>query len=242
MVELGIGVGDIRAICLTHLDSDHFNPAWVSKIVRQGIRVFCHEDRLEELIGRAGGSSEFGQLVQPFNGQAFEPIEGVRFSGIKLHHDDAGSHGFVAEAADSRLGYATDLGRVEERLIQHFAGVGLLAIESNYDRDMQLSSDRPWFLKRRIMGGKGHLSNDEALAAVRKILDQAEIIGRGLPRHIVLLHRSRQCNCPQRVREVFGKDRRIADRLVLAEQDRATPWLLAGEEMRAFGQMELQWS
>ena len=96
--------------------------------------------------------------------------------------------------------------------------------------------------RRRIIGGKGHLSNEQALAAVQKILDQAEVTGRSLPQHIVLLHRSRQCNCPQRVRDLFSTDNRIADRLVLAEQDRPTPWLRAGVETAPFAQLELQWS
>ena len=240
--DLGISVADIRAICLTHLDSDHFNPVWVSKIIRGQIQIFCHESRIHDLTAIAGGSPEFAQLIQPFNGHAFEPILGIQLTAIKLHHDEHGSHGFLARCSNSLVGYATDLGRVEERLIRQFAGVGLLAIESNYDSQMQLASDRPWFLKRRIMGGKGHLSNEQALDAVRKILDQAEIMGRNLPRHIVLLHRSRQCNCPQRVRDLFSTDHRIADRLVLAEQGQATPWLRAAESTVEFAQLELQWS
>jgi len=242
MNHLGITLADICAICLTHLDSDHFNPVWLSKIIRHQIRVFCHESRIDDLNTIAGESPEFSQLIHPFNGKGFEPITNIEFTAIKLHHDEHSSHGFLAEASNSRVGYATDLGRFDERLIRHFAGVGLLAIESNYDPIMQLASDRPLFLKRRIMGGKGHLSNEQALDAVQKILDHAEIIGRPLPRHIVLLHRSRQCNCPNRLRELFSADHRIADRLILAEQDRPTPWLRAGESTAEFAQLELQWS
>ena len=240
MRDLGVSVADIRAICLTHLDSDHFNPVWISKIIRGEIQLFCHESRADDLA--AGTSPEFTQQIKTFNGHPFQPITGIQLSAIRLHHDEHGSHGFLAECAGTRIGYATDLGKVDDRLIRHFTGVGLLAIESNYDPMMQLASDRPVFLKRRIMGGKGHLSNEQALAAVQKILDQCEIIGHSLPRHIVLLHRSRQCNCPNRVRELFSADRRIADRLVLAEQDRPTPWLRAAESIAPFEQMELQWS
>jgi phosphoribosyl 1,2-cyclic phosphodiesterase len=240
MKDLGISVADIRAICLTHLDSDHFNPVWISKIIRGDIQLFCHESRADDLA--AGGSAEFARQIRTFNRHPFEPAAGLKFTAIKLHHDEHGSHGFLAQCANSRIGYATDLGRVDDRLISHFTGVGLLAIESNYDPMMQLASDRPVFLKRRIMGGKGHLSNEQALAAVQKILDQCEIIGRSLPRHIVLLHRSRQCNCPNRLRELFGADHRIKGRLVLAEQDRPTPWLKAAESNDRFAQMELQWS
>ncbi|XOV75295.1 MAG: hypothetical protein ACFHWZ_18080 [Phycisphaerales bacterium] len=56
-------------------------------------------------------------------------------------------------------------------------GVDVLAIESNYCRDMQVASDRPEFLKSRIMDGSGHLSNDECLDAVHAISPRA----RGAP-------------------------------------------------------------
>jgi hypothetical protein len=95
---------------------------------------------------------------------------------------------------------------------------------------MEMASDRPWSLKQRVMGGHGHLSNQQAYAAIKSILDLTEKRhGREhLPRHIVLLHRSRQCNCPKIVRRLFEQDQRIKPRLLLTEQFESTPWLRAG--------------
>jgi phosphoribosyl 1,2-cyclic phosphodiesterase len=62
---------------------------------------------------------------------------------------------------------------------------------------MQLASNRPGFLKDRIMGGKGHLSNEECIDAVRAIAWPRE------PEHVVLLHLSRECNCPDLVRDLW---------------------------------------
>jgi phosphoribosyl 1,2-cyclic phosphodiesterase len=241
MKGLGVGLEDVGAICLTHLDRDHFNPAWVATIIRLNIPLFCHENRTDDLTSLGGGSAEFARLIHPFDGKQFVPANGFDLTAIHLEHDQTGSHGFLVEASGSRLGYATDLGRVNRALIRHFSGVDVLAIESNYDPIMQMNSDRPAFLKRRIMGGRGHLSNQDALQAVREILDQSQVRGRRLPKHIILLHRSRQCNCPQLLRELFSADKRMQNRLVLAEQDRATSWLNAGEQT-VFGQLELQWA
>jgi hypothetical protein len=103
---------------------------------------------------------------------------------------------------------------------------------------MQLGSGRPQFLKTRIMGGRGHLSNEQALEAIVKMLDRCQRRGRRLPEHIVLLHRSRQCNCPRLVRRLFERDQRIASRLTLAEQFERSGWLrlrpsppLVGEQL-----------
>jgi len=241
MKSLGIGAEQIAAICLTHLDSDHFNPNWARRIVQRRIQIFCHESRAEDLARLAGGAEEFTRLIQPFNGEPFSPADGIVLHALRLEHDEHGSHGFFVEGFGGRIGYATDLGRVDAELVQRFRGVDVLAIESNYDPQMQMSSDRPWFLKQRIMGGRGHLSNAQALEAVRKVLDHCDRPGRELPKHIVLLHRSRQCNCPKLLREMFSEDQRIAPRLVLAEQDRPTPWLSAVSRPVA-RQLELQWT
>jgi phosphoribosyl 1,2-cyclic phosphodiesterase len=241
MKGLGIGVESVAAICLTHLDRDHFNPAWVATVVRREISLFCHKDRMDDLARFGGGSAEFARLIRPFNGEKFFPAKGFDLTAIHLQHDQMGSHGFLVEGSGSRLGYATDLGRVNQALIRHFRAVDVLAIESNYDPIMQMNSDRPAFLKRRIMGGRGHLSNQDALDAVREILDQSQVRGRRLPKHIILLHRSRQCNCPQLLRDLFSADERMQNRLVLAEQDRATGWLSAGDEPVQM-QLELQWA
>jgi hypothetical protein len=119
-------------------------------------------------------------------------------------------------------------------LLEQFCGVDVLALESNYDPKLQLDSGRPWFLKHRIMGGRGHLSNQQAFEAIRAILDRCQSRRRSLPRHIVLLHRSRECNCPKIVRKLFESDDRIASRLILAEQYERSEWMTAGEYRAAF--------
>ncbi|MDP9172506.1 MAG: MBL fold metallo-hydrolase [Planctomycetota bacterium] len=241
MKGLDICVGDVRAICLTHLDHDHFNINWVREIVRLGILIFCHE-RCAEGLRRRADSLQMAELIRTFNGSAFSPVDGISARPVAFPHDEQGSHGFVFEGFGSRIGFATDLGSVESSLHEAFTDLDLLAIESNYDPRMQRESARPWFLKQRIMGGRGHLSNQQAFDAVCAIFDECEAAARRLPEHIVLLHRSAECNCPNVVRQTFSRDARMAKRLVLAEQDRRTGWLCAERARPWVGsQMELQW-
>jgi phosphoribosyl 1,2-cyclic phosphodiesterase len=231
----GAHLREVAAICLTHLDRDHFSARWAGFIASRGVRVFCHSDRVDELLEALG--EELRENIVGFD-ETFEPLDGVRLDPISLAHDREGSHGFLIEGFGCRVGYATDLGRVPAELVERFVDLDVLAIESNYDPLMQEQSARPYFLKQRIMGGRGHLSNEQALAAVRQILDRSERCGARLPAHIVLLHRSRQCNCPNLVRELFSRDARIAPRLRLAEQFERSGWLrsrpapaLVGEQL-----------
>ena len=237
----GVGVADITAICLTHLDSDHFSANWIATALRNNIAIHCHADRMLDLIEIAGDHHVL-DLIRPFAHDFFEPLPGLQAQPIALAHDREGSHGFVLQGFGHRIGYATDLGRVTAALIENFVDLDVLALESNYDPQMQAQSPRPAFLKRRITGGRGHLSNEQALDAIRQMLDRAQRRPAGLPNHIVLLHRSRQCNCPKLVRELFSSDIRIAPRLVLAEPYTRTEWLGgAGRGVGTGEQLRLSW-
>lgn len=219
----GLDVADIRAVCLTHLDRDHLSPNWLAFLLRKSIKLYVHSRHVQSLY-RIDGARLLHKagLLQPVHDQAFEPIDGLHTRGVTLPHDRKGTMGLLLESAAGRIGYATDLGRVPDELIERFVGVDLLAIESNYDPRMQLLSARPAMLKQRIMGGHGHLSNQQAFEAVRRIVDRCP---RGGPRHVVLLHRSRQCNSPEMVMKTFAQDRRLSHRLHLAEQHDRTGWL-----------------
>jgi phosphoribosyl 1,2-cyclic phosphodiesterase len=239
----GVSLADLRAICITHLDHDHLSFAWLNTIVRRGIRLHCHASAAGELLHRLRRQEHphteaMRALIRPFDDRPFEPLADVQFLPVRLPHDRAGSHAYVIACNGCRIGYATDLGRVTAELLERFSDLDLLAIESNYDVDMQRASGRPWFLQNRIMNGHGHLSNEQAFEAVRAILNRAQQSRRPMPAHIVLLHRSRECNCPELVRRVFCRDTRIAPRLTLSHQSVRTEWLrmmprapLCGEQL-----------
>jgi ribonuclease BN (tRNA processing enzyme) len=225
----GVSLKDIRSICVTHLDRDHFSVAWMQTIVAQQIKVFCPADRVHELLHFAS-DSRMRPLVVPFTQEPFEPVPGVTATTIRLAHDRTGSHAFhfASECGSGgSMGYATDLGNVPLTLIDKFCGVDLLAIESNYDPQMQRTSGRPMFLQQRIMGGGGHLSNTQALKAVKELFDRCCRHGHSVPGQVVLLHRSRQCNCPKLLKALFETDPRIGPRLVLTEQFSRTEWISA---------------
>jgi len=214
----GVRPTDISALCLTHLDGDHYWPSLGPTLCNLNIPIYCHAGKVDAF---ALCSPELAPRIRPFNDEAFSPIRGLTCKPVQFAHDQLGSHGFVIDGFGYRIGYATDLGDVPTYFFDHFCDLDCIAIEANYDPNMQAASPRPYFLKRRITGGHGHLSNRQALAAVRKLLDRA----RRLPDHIVLLHRSQECNCPELVRELFSVDPRIAPRLTLAQQHERSQWL-----------------
>src|SRR5437868_3026095 len=64
----GVRFGDIAAVCLTHLDGDHFNASWIPTLVRRGIRVFCHSHKADEILRNADLdlATQLERLICPF--------------------------------------------------------------------------------------------------------------------------------------------------------------------------------
>ena len=212
LASLGIRPDQVVAACLTHLDHDHFAKTWAKALRHRSIPLYVHRTHRAEAL--ASGAPE--ELLRDY-ADAFEPDGGVCVDGTLARHDDSGSVALRFEVGGVAIGFATDLGRVPDSLLERFAGIDLLAIESNHCPRLQQESPRPAFLKRRIMGGSGHLSNAQAITAIRAIASNSSL------QHVVLLHLSRQCNCPDLVRGLFAESLpNLLPRLSITRQDAVT--------------------
>jgi phosphoribosyl 1,2-cyclic phosphodiesterase len=207
--DLGVADVPLLAVLLTHLDDDHWYTGW-SKSFPPHARVFVHR-RHGVRAHRMGISADTARVFD----QDFDLVPGVRVRPALMSHDDLGSVAYRIDFEDAgrSLGFATDLGRANQRLIDHLTGVDVLAIESNYCPRMQVGSGRPEYLKRRIMDGSGHLSNEQAAEAVKAI---------GPREHVVLLHLSQECNFPHLASMHHDG---CPYQLTIARPDRPTPWI-----------------
>jgi len=215
----GHGLEFTTDVVLTHFDHDHLNAGWLGELRSRPWRIWIERRHLDaaRALGLPTGRLEAIREREPTG-------DGLSLEPVRPPHDEAGSTAWVIESragdATVRLGWATDLGRVPDGLLDRFRDLDALAIESNYDPLLQERSPRPDFLKRRIMGGSGHLSNDESLAAALRIAEAGEL------QAIVLLHLSQQCNDPGLVRGLWRERAPHLDpRLVVATQDDPMPTL-----------------
>lgn len=217
--EVGASDVPIAAVILTHLDDDHYRVGW-PRALAPTTRVFLHRNH-------RGRASRAGLLYRPtevFDGW-FSPMTGVEVEPLLVPHDELGSVALRFRFGGcSELGYATDVGRATQDLVGHLKGVDVLAIESNYCPKLQLESGRPEFLKHRVMGGKGHLSNQQSAAASERI---------GARNATVLLHLSQECNTPDLARSAHASYQRSGHALVVSHPDAPTCWLDVCSEDRA---------
>ena len=214
LAERGIRPDEVDDIVFTHLDTDHCHPGWPSAIRPGGWRARLRIHRRH--LGRAERGGLLFRHTEVFEDTVDLGV-GLGAGVLLMSHDDLGVAVFRIRAAtpagEAHLGYATDLGHTTAELIDALRGVDALAIESNYCPLMQQDSGRPEFLKRRITGGSGHLSNAEAARAARQIAPRERL---------VLLHLSRQCNTPE---TALREHARCPCPVHVTDQFIPTPWL-----------------
>jgi len=215
LAPLGVTIGDITDVLLTHVDSDHLHRGWIEAASPPPVTWRAHQRHITRVI-EAGIPV---RRTEPFE-TVVELDDQTLVETTLLPHDRFGSSGFVIDHRGVRLGFATDLGRVTKGLLDRFTRLDALAIESNYDAPLQQAAARPASLKQRIMGGLGHLSNTQSLEAVQQI-DRA-----GSLRHVVVLHLSRQCNDPRLVLGLYARQApHLLERLTITNQHVPTPML-----------------
>ena len=107
-----------------------------------------------------------------------------------MSHDAAQPVGFRFAAAGVQGLLATDLGEATPEILEPLADCDWLILESNHDEEMVLAGPYPWLLKQRLVGPRGHLSNQALGRCLRTHLGPRT-------RHLFLAHLSRTNNHPQ---------------------------------------------
>ena len=218
LAAIGVEVGAIDAVLFTHDHDDHCRGAPLL-LRRHRLPFFANEGTSQgvEHVNRG-----FGADWRIFETGSTFGVGGLRVEAFSVPHDASDTVGFAIGDGRVRLGIATDLGSVTALVRHKLAACHALVLEANHDVEMLRQSGRPWSLIQRILGPRGHLSNEQAADLL------AGVIGPEL-RVLVLAHLSAECNTPalaaHAVRAVLRDAGRADVRIEIAAADAAGPRL-----------------
>lgn len=193
MKRLGLLLEKVKAVFISHEHSDHIKglPALIKKYQ---LPVY-----ITSATFRNGGLTFESHLINVF--KAHEPVivGELSVTAFPKFHDAIDPYSFVVSHQKICVGVFTDIGVPCENLIKYFKQCHAAFLEANYDEEMLDKGGYPIYLKNRIRGGKGHLSNKQAFELFNK--HRPDFMS-----HLLLAHLSKNNNSPEVVEKLFSEN------------------------------------
>jgi len=214
LAAIGEQAETLDAILITHEHSDHVS-GLVTLARSLDIPVY-----ITRLTAPAIPWGEYTPKLDCFQAGTTFSVGDIDVDSFTLPHDAIDPVGFCFRAGGIKIGVVTDLGYMPDSIKFHLRGADLLVLESNHDLEMLKVGPYPWSVKQRVMGRKGHLSNEVVSDFIRRDLDTSVST-------LVLGHLSEHNNHPESVRAMAeraldGAHRLLFTRLVVANPKEQT--------------------
>jgi phosphoribosyl 1,2-cyclic phosphodiesterase len=195
LAAIGQPIGDIDAVLISHDHKDHGGSMGIfNRKFDLSILV------TEKTLAVARSHYSVGSIADTRHFLAGDTIQlgDFQVETVSTPHDCADGLVFVLDDGRHRLGVMTDLGHVFSGLAEVVESLDAVILESNYDSEFLSRGPYPEWLKQRIRGPHGHISNQES---ARLLKDAA---GSQL-KWACLAHLSQQNNSPIRALETHQR-------------------------------------
>lgn len=218
--SIDVNPDEIQGILVTHEHTDHITGIGVLSR-RYNIPVYGTTETicaiLKKNIGRI--SEDLIHCVIP--DESFY-IDDILIEPFSTSHDASNPVCYTFSANGHKIGMATDLGKYDDYIISKLAGSEILLLEANHDVNMLMVGGYPYYLKQRILGDRGHLSNENSAKLIGNLIHDKL-------KYITLAHLSEENNYEElayeTVRQELGKyyeDKKSQSILSVAKRDIAS--------------------
>jgi phosphoribosyl 1,2-cyclic phosphodiesterase len=212
--SIGRDTEDLDAIFLTHEHSDHIKG--LGSVARKfNLPVYATDGTLNNIPNSVGKIPDEKRMGREDKVE----IRDLQILSYPTPHDSAESIGFVFRCGNLKLGYATDLGSITDKVRQKLMFCDALLVESNHDIETLENGSYPWNLKQRIKSDVGHLSN----IACSELL--SSVAHKGL-QTVVLMHLSKSNNKPEYALAANkGALKNSSSKIFVADQDKPSSFI-----------------
>jgi len=186
LMKLAIGGEDLSGILITHEHSDHIQGLGVMSR-KYKVPIYATHGTIAGIksLSMLGAMPE--GLYHPIHIDKVFTIGDISIDPFAISHDANEPAGYRLENEGCSVAIATDLGTYDEYLIGKLQNLDAVLLEANHDVHMLEVGSYPYYLKRRIMGDLGHLSNERTGRLLCSILHDKL-------KHILLGHLSKENN------------------------------------------------
>jgi len=185
--EIGIDGRELKGILITHEHSDHIRGAGILSR-KFNLPIYANEGTWEAMDSKIGKVASNNRRIFTNNMDFY--MDDINVQPYEIPHDAADPVGFSLYFQNKKISITTDLGHTNSKIIKTVMDSDLVILEANHDLDMLKAGPYPMYLKKRILGKKGHLSNEDSGKTLLELI-------KGRVTHVLLAHLSKQNNYPQ---------------------------------------------
>ena len=186
LTQMEVAPETIQGIFVTHEHMDHISGLGVF-LRKYPVPVFATAKTIDEILSTSSLGKVDKNLFESITPDNPIYMDGIKVEASRILHDAADPVCYTVSDTESKVGVATDFGTYDEYLVEKLQGCESLLVESNHDLNMLMVGPYPYPLKKRIMGNKGHLSNERAGQFLSKVIGEE-------CKHIFLGHLSKENN------------------------------------------------
>ena len=210
--RIGKSPADLTAIIVTHEHSDHWKGIGALS-AKYNIPVYLSAGSLKAKEIRSGEA-----LFNCIDSHKDFYVGDICIKPVPVPHDAREPIQYILSNGKVQLGILTDLGHFTPHVVSSYSKCDALLLECNYDDDMLLDGPYPRFLKDRVSGMFGHLSNRQA-ADLLLALDLSRL------KTLVIGHISAKNNDVSLIKAAIeplcGEDIVLS----FADQESGSPWM-----------------
>ena len=167
--SLGLTGRDLDGILVTHEHMDHV--AGLGVMARKyEVPIYATTGTLEEIQKMGNLGKIDPALFREVKEDVKLTIKDLTVNPMKISHDAAQPVGYRLECGEHSVGIATDLGKYNDYIVKNLENLDAVLLEANHDIRMLQVGKYPYYLKQRILGDRGHLSNENAGRLLCRIL------------------------------------------------------------------------
>lgn len=190
--ELSVSLEDIDYIFITHTHDDHIKA--LKNFLKKYKPTICVSP---QMFAELDILKDYEKIIL-YNDSIY--LDDLKVDIIKTSHDSADSRSFILNNNGKTAVYLTDTGYINQKYFKKLTNKNIYLFESNHDIEMLLNGPYPKWLKDRVMGPYGHLSNKDSSIYLAKLIGPDT-------KKIILTHLSHKNNTPEKaidsVKETF---------------------------------------